>query len=93
MKTVGLSPNHGEPDTVKVVRPVRREGRRNLPLKGGKALLPYSTAPRVVELAYEMEHYATALWVHENGKQYAEGIFRGFEATEGSQAECADKQE
>jgi len=50
-------------------------------------------APRVIELAYEMERYATALWVHENGKQYAEGIFRGFEATEGSDAECADKQE
>jgi hypothetical protein len=50
-------------------------------------------APRVTELAFEMEHYATALWVHENRKQYAEGIFRGFEATEGSDAECADKQE
>lgn len=50
-------------------------------------------APRVIELAYEMEHYATALWVHENRKQYAEGIFRGFEAAEGSDAECADKQE
>lgn len=49
--------------------------------------------PRVVELAYEMHHYATALWVHENRKQYAEGVFRGFEATEGSDAECADKQE
>jgi len=50
-------------------------------------------APRVIELAFEMEHYATALWVHDNRKQYAEGIFRGFEATEGSDAECADKQE
>ena len=50
-------------------------------------------APRVIELAFEMERYATALWVHENRKQYAEGIFRGFEATEGSDAECADKQE
>lgn len=50
-------------------------------------------APKVIELAFEMEHYATALWVHENRKQYAEGIFRGFEATEGSDAECADKQE
>jgi hypothetical protein len=50
-------------------------------------------APRVIELAFEMEHFATALWVHENRKQYAEGIFRGFEATEGSDAECADKQE
>ena len=50
-------------------------------------------APRVIEIAFEMEHYATALWVHENRKQYAEGIFRGFEATEGSDAECADKQE
>ena len=50
-------------------------------------------APRVIELAFEMGHDATALWVHENGKQYAEGVFRGFEATEGSDAECADKQE
>ena len=50
-------------------------------------------APRVIELALETERYATALWVHENRKQYAEGIFRGFEATEGSDAECADKQE
>ena len=50
-------------------------------------------APRVIELAFEMERYATALWVHENRKQYAEGIFRGFEAAEGSDAECADKQE
>ena len=50
-------------------------------------------APRVIELAFEMEHYATALWVHENRKQYAEGIFRGFEAAEWSDAECADKQE
>jgi len=50
-------------------------------------------APKVIELAFEMERYATALWVHENRKQYAEGIFRGFEATEGGDAECADKQE
>jgi hypothetical protein len=50
-------------------------------------------APRVIELAFEMEHYATVLWVQENRRQYAEGIFRGFEATEGSDAECADKQE
>jgi len=50
-------------------------------------------APRVIELAFEMEHFATALWVHENRKQYAEGIFRGFEATERSDAQCADKQE
>jgi hypothetical protein len=50
-------------------------------------------APRVIQLAHEMEYYATALWVHENRKQYAEGIFRGFEAAEGSDAECADKRE
>ena len=49
-------------------------------------------APRVIELAFGMEHFATALWVQENRKQYAEGIFRGFEAAEGSDAECADKQ-
>lgn len=50
-------------------------------------------APRVIELKHEMEHYATALWVHENRKKHAEGIFRGFEAAEGSDAECADRQE
>ena len=41
-------------------------------------------APRVVELAHEMEHYATALWVHENRKQYAEGVFVGFEVQDES---------
>ncbi len=34
---------HGEPDAWKFARPVRREGRRNLPRKRGKALHPYST--------------------------------------------------
>lgn len=37
-------------------------------------------APRVIELAHEMEHYATALWVHENRGLYAHGIFQGFAA-------------
>lgn len=54
---------------------------------------PAKPTPRVIELAFEMEHHATALWVHENRKQYAEGIFRGFEATEGGESGCADKQE
>jgi len=39
-------------------------------------------APRAIELAFEMGHYATALWVHESRKQYAEGVFRGFSASE-----------
>ena len=39
-------------------------------------------APRVIELAFEMGHDATALWVYENRRQYAEGIFRGFAAVE-----------
>ena len=30
-------------------------------------------APRVIELAFEMEHYATALWVHENRKTVRRG--------------------
>lgn len=47
--------------------------------------------PRVIELAHEMDYYATALWVHENRKQYAEGIFKGFEAAEGGDTECADR--
>ena len=38
--------------------------------------------PRVIELAFETEHYATALWVYENRPQYAQGIFRGFAASE-----------
>jgi len=37
-------------------------------------------APRVIELAFETEHYATALWVHENRGLYSQGIFRGFAA-------------
>jgi len=45
-------------------------------------------APRVVELAFEMEHYTTALWVHENRSQYAHGIFEGFAAVT-SPNECA----
>ena len=36
-------------------------------------------ATRVIELAFEMEHYATALWVYENRRRYVEGIFIGFE--------------
>lgn len=37
-------------------------------------------APRVIELAHEMGHDATALWVHENRGLYAHGIFQGFAA-------------
>jgi len=66
------------------------EGLKAVRLSGKTNMLD---VPMVVELAYEMEHYATALWVHENRKQYAEGIFRGFEATEGGESGCADKQE
>lgn len=35
-------------------------------------------APRVIELAFEMGHDATALWVYENRSIYAHGIFHGF---------------
>ncbi len=80
MQTVGLSPTHGEPDTVKVVRPVRREGRRNLPLKSGKALLPYSTIRVVKKLARRMGHRAAADWIDGHAALYVVGIFRGFEA-------------
>ena len=38
---------HGEPDAWKQARPVRREGRGNLPPQGGKAPQPYSTRTRV----------------------------------------------
>lgn len=37
-------------------------------------------APRIIELAHEMGHYATALWVYENRGLYAQGIFHGFAA-------------
>jgi len=77
MKTVGFYPNHGEPDTAKVVRPVRREGGRNLPLKSGKALPPYSTRPRVIELAEMMGYDETAAWLRENREGYAHLIFNG----------------
>ena len=66
------------------------EGLEAVRLSGKTNML---AVPRVIELAFEMGHYATALWVHENRKQYAEGIFRGFEATEGGESGCADKQE
>ena len=46
--------------------------------------------PRVIELALEMGHDATAFWVYENRPRYAEGIFRGFESEEGGDAGCAD---
>jgi len=45
-------------------------------------------APRVIELAFEMGHEETALWVHENGSLYSHGIFQGFAAVE-SPNECA----
>ena len=82
MKTVGCNPNHGEPDTVKVVRPVRREGGRNLPLKSGKALPPYSTRPRVIEIAEMMGYDETADWVRNHRRSYSEGVFAGFIADE-----------
>jgi len=67
-------------DVLEGLEAVRLSGKTNM-----------QDAPRVIELAYEMEYYAAALWVHENRKQYAEGVFRGFEATEGSDTECADR--
>jgi post-segregation antitoxin (ccd killing protein) len=50
---------------------------------------------RVIELAFEMEHYATVLWLHENRRQYSKGLFQGFEPVdniggEGSDESCAD---
>ena len=39
---------HGEPDAWKQARPVRGEGRGNLPPQGGKAPQPYSTRTRVL---------------------------------------------
>ena len=83
MKTVGFYPNHGEPDTVKVVRPVRREGGRNLPLKGGKALPPYSTRPRVIELAEMMGYDEAADWVRDHRSEYARLLFAGVIVEQG----------
>ncbi len=48
-------------------------------------------APRVIELAIEMGCPEAGFWVYENRRSYAEGIFRGFEAEEGGDAECADR--
>lgn len=48
-------------------------------------------APRVIELAIEMGYPEAGFWVYENRRFYAEGIFRGFEAEEGGQAQCADR--
>ena len=45
-------------------------------------------APRVIELAFEMGHDATALWVYENRSLYAHGIFQGF-TTVDSPNKCA----
>ena len=45
-------------------------------------------APRVIELAFEMGHDATALWVYENRSLYAHGIFQGFAAVD-SPNKCA----
>jgi len=39
-------------------------------------------APRVIELAFEMGHEEAAFWVYENRGLYAQGIFRGFAASE-----------
>lgn len=47
--------------------------------------------PRVIELAIEMGYPEAGFWVYENRRSYAEGIFRGFEAEEGGDAECVDK--
>lgn len=44
-------------------------------------------APRVIELAFEMGHDATALWVYENRSLYAHGVFQGF-ATVASPDKC-----
>ncbi len=76
-----------EPTKVRVPADVL-EGLEAVRLSGKTNMLD---ALRVIELAHEMDYYATALWVHENRKQYAQGIFRGFEAAEGSDAECADR--
>ncbi len=35
-------------------------------------------APRVIELALQMGHVDTAMWVYDNRKLYAQAIFAGF---------------
>lgn len=37
-------------------------------------------APRVIELALQMGHVHTAMWVYDNRRLYAAGIFAGFAA-------------
>lgn len=41
--------------------------------------------PMVIELAINMGHDATALWVRENIRAYVAGLFNGFEPIGGDQ--------
>ncbi len=37
-------------------------------------------APRVIEIALQMGHVEAALWVYDNRREFAAGIFVGFQA-------------
>lgn len=45
--------------------------------------------PEVQRLAFEMEHFATVLWIEENFRQYKLGVFAGFEIEDDSHARNA----
>lgn len=70
---------HVPADVLEGLEAVRLSGKTNM-----------LDAPRVIELALEMGHDATALWMYENRTTYAEGIFRGFESEEEGDAGCVD---
>ncbi|MHB0998538.1 MAG: DUF5049 domain-containing protein [Armatimonadota bacterium] len=53
---------------------VRRSGKTNM-----------LDVPVVIELAMEMHHVDTAIWVHENIKLYLSGLFNGFELQKGGE--------
>ena len=53
------------------------EGLESVRLSGKTNMLD---APRVIELALQMGHVETAMWVYDSRKAYATGIFAGFAA-------------
>lgn len=63
------------------------EGLEAIRLSGRTNMLDVT---RVIELALDMDHYATALWVQENSDLYARGIFTGFSAKEQTTTEQPD---
>ena len=51
------------------------EGLEAVKLSGKTNMLD---APRVIELALQMGHVDTAMWVYDDRKSYVAGVFAGF---------------